>query len=219
MVPPAPALAATAQGATSPGGLIAEGYVPDARFPDGSTRWLSVTLVVPAGPVVSSGPTDSVDLAKPWAVLTETSVESGARVCGRVENPTTFNPGGLRQAGDGEAWHGTSVDVRCDDGAGYQFYRVRWDPGMHWLVRNPFTTQWSEGHVSWWSAPPLRGSVQAWPAANQQAGFVVCGYRSATVQPSEADCFGQRSGYGAVIPETTRITSDAVAVAVAVPAA
>jgi hypothetical protein len=97
------------------------------------------------------------------------------------------------------------VDVTCDDGAGFAFYRVTWTPGPFWLVTNEVATTTMGGVVTSWSTDTVDGTVTLRPLANEQAIVNVCGYRSAT----EAHCFGGTSGYGAVIPSARDVTAQA----------
>jgi hypothetical protein len=204
---PVPVHAAPAQAVTTVGGVLAHGYVSDARYGDG-TRWLEVVFVVPGSQAVSTGPlSDSLDLAKPWAVITEVSVETGAHVCSTATNVSSFDAGRLGLAGGGgEAWRGTSVEVACDDGAGYSLYRVRWDPGSQWLLRNQLTLAHTGGKVQRWSAPPAVGSVETVPLAVQPTTLTVCGVRTVGGTPQPSECF---TGTGTVVPETARLSAEA----------
>jgi len=208
---PVPSHAAAAQAVVSPSGVLAHGYVSNARYGDG-TRWIEVLLVVPDGPAVSSGPVSAaLDMARPWAVLTEVSVETGAHVCARAQNVTAFDPGRLTPAaGGGDAWRGTYVEIACDDGAGFAFYRVQWDAGADWMVRHPLPLAYSGGRIDRWSAPPMYGAVETVPEAVQQSTLSVCGLRGGQQAPNPEECV---SGYGTVVPETARITAQVASTA------
>ncbi len=207
-----PASAGLAQVVTASGGVLAQGYVPDATFPDGSTRWFEVTLGVPGGAVTSTGVAGPVDVSRPWAVVTETIVsgahgsqqENGLQVCGQAQNPLRSSAGTVT----GTTWTGAFVDVTCNDHTGYEFFRVGWDAGPYWMVTSPVATAPMGGQVTQWSAPDVRGTVTLWPTANQQSRVTVCGYHSAQSQP---DCFGRASGYGAIVQSATGMVTEAIA--------
>lgn len=185
--------------------LVAHASTSDIPFADGTERVLSVSLVVPKGATTGTAPTGLVDLARPWAVVTETSLSTGRDVCSSVANPEDWNEGSL--AADSITWVGAWVDVRCDDGNGYLFYRVHWEPGPYWLVTNPVVTTLMGGQVSLWSAGGMRGSVQLRPKANSPAVVTVCGHRA----DDGVDCFAHRSGYGAVIVSSDGMEAQAIA--------
>lgn len=211
-------VAAPVQVASSDDGVFAQGYVPDAAFDDGSTRAISVTLAVPRGAVRGTSVVGPVDFARPWAVVSETIVSdpasdhatNGTEVCNEVSNPERWDAGSPGR--NGEAWIGTSVDVRCGDGSEYLFYRVHWDPGPYWIVTNPVLTLWMGGQATSWSSHDMRGTVELWPTANQQTKFTVCGHRTETDLPRDVDCFGKQSGQGVVVPSTSGMVVQAVAV-------
>lgn len=175
---------------------------------------LSVTLAVPQGATTATPATGSVDLARPWVVVTETistdpasgHTRNGREVCSSVSNPDGWSAGSL--APDGVTWVDASVDVGCDDGNGYLFYRLHWEPGPFWLVTNQVTTTVMGGQVTTWSTDTVQGTVELHPRANQQAVVSVCGYREAT----GFDCFDRRRGHGAVIPSTDGMVAQAVSV-------
>lgn len=209
--------AAPAQTARSDDGVLATATVHDAVFPDGTTRWLSVTLAIPRGGVHSTEPISSVDMGRPWALFTETVVSdparnnstSGSVVCNQVTNPGRYDAGSLNARGN--AWDGTTVDVRCEDGSGYAFYRVQWKPARDWpLVTNQVTTAWMGNQVTKWSAANAQGSIEMWPTAQQQSVVSICGVRSSPADDGpDSRCF---EGAGQVIPSTNGMTVHAAAV-------
>lgn len=206
---PTPAPAEVAQIVTSDAAVFAQGTIGNLTYPDGSTRLLSVVLAIPQGKVTASPAVRGVDLGRPWATVSETIVSDpaaghagdGTQVCSTASNPQRFEPGALT----GDSWVGTSVDVTCDDGAGYQFYRILWDKGPYWLVSNQVTAASMGSQLTSWSSSSLRGTVELWPQANQQAKVTVCGYRPGTTHPN---CFGP--GEGLVIPSTNRMVVQAI---------
>lgn len=195
------------QTAHSNDGLLAHGYV-DLPFPDGTTRRIDVTLVVPRGNPTSTPATGMIDLRRPWTVVSQWITDDppsqarhdGTRSCESLFNPSTIREGS--RSPDGRAWVGTSVDVVCDDGAGFDFYRVTWSPGPFWLVTNEVATAVMGGTLTTWATERASGVVTGRPLANQQAVVTVCGHRLRHVE-----CFGGASGWGTVIPSVDKMTT------------
>jgi hypothetical protein len=208
--PPSSGALLAHQVARSDRGVFAQGYV-DLPFADGSVRRLEVTLAVPQGPVAGTAPTASVDLRRPWAAVSEWVItdpasghrRNGTQPCRGVANPNRWDPGALSD--DGRTWVGTSVDVTCDDGAGFVFYRMTWEPGPFWLVDNQVATTAMGGLVTSWSADGASGTVALRPLANEQAVVTVCGHRAG----GGVDCFGGTTGWGAVVPSLDGMAAEA----------
>lgn len=200
--------AAPMQTARSHDGLFAN-VVQDALFPDGSTRWLSVSLVIPRGAVTGTEPLVSLDVARTWALFEELTA-SGDVVCSRAVNPSRVSEGSLSPLGD--SWDGTSVDVTCEDDSGYDFYRVRWKPVPDWpLITNQVTTNWRGNQVTTWSAANAKGTVEMVPTANQQSIVSICGFRPGSADRDAGfDCFDE--GRGQVVPSVDGMTVHAAAV-------
>ena len=109
-----------------------------------ATGWagpFTVTFVKPSGSTVGATTIQGVNLGKPWGSLFEMSTDSPIAGIGHqvlcdtvVTNPATFSPGYQAANYAGEAGQspvnpvsGIYFDASCDDGSGYDFYRVRWD--------------------------------------------------------------------------------------------
>lgn len=207
--------AAPLQTARSQDGLFASATISDALFPDGSTRALSVSLVIPRGAVTGTEALASLDVTRAWAVFGEFIVSdpatnnttSGDAVCSLAANPTRFSEGSLGPRGD--SWDGTSVDVSCGDDSGYDFYRVRWNPRTR-LITNQVTTNWGGSQLTNWSAANARGTLEMVPTADQQSVVSICGFRSGSAdQDAGFDCF---DGWGRVVPSVDGMTVHAAAV-------
>jgi hypothetical protein len=125
----APAGAGAADGGTAvtSSGLAAFGWAD--KF--------TVTFVVPSGPTTGRTTIPGVDLGKPWASLyvlgsgSDLSGIGGTMGCSTVvANPSGYSAGHpALPARQGEIVpvSGIYFDASCDDGGGYDFYRVRWD--------------------------------------------------------------------------------------------
>ena len=101
----------------------------------------TATFVNPSGSTTDASAVPGVDLSKPWGSLFELGAAgstfglgSGVACSTVVTNPASFSAG--YQAYDYSSAFGTSpvnpvsgvyFDATCDDGSGYDFYRVRWD--------------------------------------------------------------------------------------------
>jgi hypothetical protein len=192
-------------------GSVLSGYLNNVAFPDGSVRAFEVLLVVPQGSV-TAGPMGGVDLGRPW-VATTVSLQhdaeynnAGLVVCSTVANPSSWSAGALdhRDHATG-AWHGAFVDVRCDDGAGYDFYRVAWDPGPYWWRVNAISRNWAQLPLYPWSGGGLQGTWSMAIDGIQTTHLVVCGYRAGAAR----SCVTGTSG-GSVRHTQTSLTVTAV---------
>jgi hypothetical protein len=119
----AASIAAQGQAAAATDGTVALGktsYVDAA----GVTHGFWGTFVIPAGTVTGTGQigSDPVDLQKPWVNFAETLSTDRYALCLQNSNPTSYSAGTPGSAPGTVT--GLYVDVRCDDGAGYQFYRL-----------------------------------------------------------------------------------------------
>jgi hypothetical protein len=78
--------------------------------------------MAPSGTITGTGPVggSGVDLRRPVAKL---SIWDGHRGCTEWGNPLRFDPG--RPGAKPGSVTGTSFDMACDDGAGFDFYRVK----------------------------------------------------------------------------------------------
>jgi hypothetical protein len=199
--------ATAGQVAISMSGVFAQTGIYDAHFADGSTRFFTALLVTP-GVATASPASGSLDIGRQWAVLTEwmsSDPASGYQRDGQMLCSTATNPSTATSSADSAGtWNGASVDLRCDDGAGYAFYRVQWSASpSSVLVTNPVTALWMGGEETRWSANGLNGMVNLWPTAAEITTASVCGYRAGTpTEPGHFDCFGGRHGDGYVVPST-----------------
>lgn len=174
--------------------LYAEATV-EVPFPDGSVRLFQVTFTAPQGTVTGTDGMDGLDLRQPFAAVTQTNRTTWTQVCSQASNPATWTAGAVPAGDDG--WTGTSVDVTCDDGSGFAFYRIGWESGSYTLITNQVTAAYAGGLVAPWSADTAQGSIELRPTANQQSVVRVCGHRA----DGTVDCFGDATGFGAVMPE------------------
>ncbi len=233
-----PAVPPRTQVATATEGMYAQGSSGYVEFPDGTTRWFSAMLVVPDGTVVGSPAVEDADLREPWAILSQQAwgegegggLSGGPEVCHRFVNPTSFSTGHPGRTatwpagGPRPIWTGTSFDVTCDDGAGYEFYRVHFDPyrysadrEAHVRTRATFGLPQTDVRYWGWSAPhDVNGSLQAQPQGVQSASMSVCGYRWEQVEDEAepqlvSDCYG--SGLGRIVPAVDTLTATLYTVA------
>jgi|SRR5579884_920483 len=203
---PVAAAAAAGQTAVSLSGAYAQATIFGATFPDGSTRMFSAVLSRPDVAVATPG-IGPVDLSRPWAVLTETMLNdpaTGYADNGRTLCSTATNPSASEMEFGGAV---ASVDVTCDDGAGYAFYQVQWSVAPQWaLVTNPVTSLWMGDEVTTWSADGVTGTVDLWPSTTQVTGAIVCGYRPGA--GGHPDCFGQGGLNGLVVPSSNLMLAE-----------
>lgn len=231
------------QVATATAGTYAQGGTGYVDFPDGSTRWFTAMLVVPEGVVTGTPAVEDADLREPWAIVSERAwdrddpgggLSGGSEVCHRLVNPASFHPGhsGPRAtwpaSGPKPTWEGMYFDVTCDDGAGYDFYRVHFDNYVSpWSGRESFIHRRSAtGHPLtdaryWgWSAPyRVNGLIEADPGGVQSAATTVCGHRweervgedGVPFLEEVVDCYGP--GLGRIMVDVTALNAQMYVVA------
>jgi hypothetical protein len=156
-------------------GLVAAGNAGD----------FTVTLVVPSGPTTGASTVPGVDFGKPWASFFELGTQAPLDGIGhsvacptQVINPTSFSAGYQAAnyppppaqwaneppmgnwSGPLEPVSGIYFDVTCNDGSGYDFYRVRWDD---WL------DPWTGRPQALW--PGTGGAGGYWGSSVQDGGY------------------------------------------------
>lgn len=190
------ARAADAVAARSEKGIVAYGALHDYRgaYP----RTFQVQLVVPQGLTVSSGRLAGVDLSRAWTVVSSDSADGYGR-CSSIANPSQYSAGQEK----GDHWAGVYVDVRCDDGAGYSFYRFTWASDWQLSTDPLITTKTGGQPIRFW-ADTVTGVTQAKPDVEQMGAVTACGYRSGGRPP---ECFA--SGSGLVVVSSTGVTTTA----------
>lgn len=101
----------------------------DIENPWGNGVFYQVVMVQPAGTTVAT-PGD-VDLSRPWVVMAAATpgVPLNTYACLSLDNPVQ---GHLSPAYPASG----SVDVSCNDGTGYDFYRVTWSQASWWPQYN-----------------------------------------------------------------------------------
>jgi hypothetical protein len=199
----------------SSSGLIASGSVwpQDMVLADGSSLDFNVMLVVPQGEVTATPSGGPFDAARPWVhvnVWKRNNVNyTVAEVCRTIVNPKRWSAGALNPAHvftttewspeyrttyTAPAWEGTSVDVRCNDRSGYDFYRVTWgQDSFSWLVTNKVAVAWGTSPVLTWTGSNVQGTTTSNATAYSTHPLRVCGHRpNGTVK-----CY---SGTGRVVP-------------------
>jgi hypothetical protein len=189
--------AADAVAARSDKGVVAYGVVYDDRgaYP----RAFQVQLVVPQGPTIASGLLSGVDLSRAWVVVSSDSADGNGK-CSNIANPSQFSAGRDK----GGHWAGLYVDVRCDDGAGYSFYRFTWASDWQ-LTTDPLITTKTGGQPIRFWADTVSGVTQAKPDVEQMGAVTACGYRA----NRPPDCFA--SGSGLIVVSGTGVTTTATA--------
>lgn len=150
-------------------------------------------LMLPGGNVEGSGPQrpNDPDLREPWVALVKTATDAAGR--GRTECIGFSNPASA-------SYEGAAIgrvpsmfaDVKCDDGLGYEFYRLHWrgtepiefGPAQSTVPRGPFQKWWRSVYV--FDRPHYAGGVE-WSTLRHDnvsaAKFAICGHRD-----REVDC-------------------------------
>jgi hypothetical protein len=183
-LPPAKA-AGTPFGARSEKGLVAYGTLFVNRDSAPSIIF-EVRFVVPQGPTVSTDGVlpSGVDLSRPWVAVSAGSSD-GSGHCSTFANPSSYSAGSRK----GDRWTGLFVDVVCDDGADYGFYRVSWT-SENWLISNPMITATTGSQPVPFGTDVAHGVISSWPEAEQMGGMTVCGFRHGRAPR----CFGGGQG-------------------------
>lgn len=172
--------------ARSEKGLVAYGTLFVNRG-DAPSNIFEVRFVVPQGPTVSTGGVlpAGVDLSRAW-VAVSAGASDGYGHCSTLANPSRYSAGAQK----GDRWTGLHVDVTCDDGAGYEFYRFTWT-SENWLVSNPMVTATTGSQPVPFSTDAANGVITSWPETEQWGGMTVCGFRHGRA----ATCFGGGQGF------------------------
>jgi hypothetical protein len=216
--------------AVTSSGLVASGWA--GKF--------TITLVVPSGSTTGASTVSGVDFSHPWASLFELGTESPLNGVGHtaacptvVTNPTSFSAGyqaanyppppaqWVNQpsmghwSGPPEPTSGIYFDVACNDGAGYDFYRVQWDDvsgapypaGQPWpLFPTTFGELFSGGGTFYWGSSVQDGgyrgtlSVPFDNNAGEAAGITVYGHNASGFH-------FVTGGSGGVVPQGGDITT------------
>jgi hypothetical protein len=182
---------AGAQTASSPGGVVFQGFVPNGA--DGNFDAIGAA---PAAPAVSSGPgrPGDADLAKPWVMFTELAYNPTRLVCSTFVNPLQF-----AVSDDGKS---VAFDVSCDDGRGYTGYHVTFDcvtEGGH-CGPMTFPLYWfAGGYTTGMPSFKLAYTTRQWGTAKMR----VCGIGG------DGRCFerppGEHPG-GTMVPQSASLT-------------
>jgi hypothetical protein len=159
-----------------------------------------VTLVVPQGSTTSSGAVlpSGIDMSRPWVAVSLRSPYSGGS-CGNFANPVGYSAGEQQ----GNRWVGTYVDVACNDGSGYEFFRITW-PAKLGIVSNPVSFALRGVDPAQFSTPTADGLIHAWPDFEQKDFPTLCGHRPWVGW----ECFGDGTGH--VQKSSTGILTTAV---------
>jgi hypothetical protein len=117
----------------SSGGFIATGgaFIPSTQGYGG----ISATFVAPSGTCTGGSVVTGVDFCKPWASVVEGYANGGvvgSQNCATLVNPTSWDegwsvtPAANWSSSDAptQPRSGIYVDAACNDGSGYDFYRV-----------------------------------------------------------------------------------------------
>ena len=190
------------------GGLVASGLASSA-----SGSELTMTFVIPRG-ALGFSPVAGVDFSKPWGSLTVQpgngatfGVESH-QACAVVTNPSTWTTGyePINDAGDpAQPLSGIYFDTPCQDGSGYDFYRVQWDDYPDpWTGRpeHVFIDGLRTNTYYWGSTVQTRdahGTVTSFDDAIESARVSVYGHDAHGLHPVTL------SGIGNVVPAASVI--------------
>jgi len=101
----------------------------DVENPFGNGMFYQVVVVQPSGVTVATP--GGVDLSRPWVVMAAATpgVPFNTYACLSLDNHTS---GHLAPAYPASGF----VDVSCNDGLGYDFYRVTWSQASWWPAYN-----------------------------------------------------------------------------------
>jgi hypothetical protein len=123
-----------AASAISSGGFVATGgaFIPSSQGQGG----ISATFVAPSGTCTGGSSVSGVDFCKPWVSVVEGYASGGfvgSQNCATVANPTGWSSGSLvtpasnwpTSGAPTQPLSGIYVDAACNDGSGYDFYRVQ----------------------------------------------------------------------------------------------
>jgi hypothetical protein len=131
----APAAASAGQPANN-AAAVGSGLIATGGFAAADGNVFIANFIIPAPGTSESPHGGGVSFAKPWASLEKWNgappAVGSTYPCSVVANPTSWSAGypvetteniahGLRPLS------GVYFDVACEDGSGFQFYRVRWD--------------------------------------------------------------------------------------------
>ncbi len=179
------------QSAVVTGGWMAKGglHTKDGR---GGTNFFFAMLMRPGGDVDGNGPQrpGEPDLREPWVALLQTSTDALGK--NRTECVSLANPASARYDGTGrDEIPAIFADVQCDDGRGYDFYRVEWrgtEPMEFGGARSTFPLgpaqdYWSTPYV--YDRPHYSGGTtrMSFHYDNSSgAVFRICGHRDASVE-------------------------------------
>jgi hypothetical protein len=121
--------------AVSAGGIIV--YGDFVLSPSRGQEGVPFTFVIPSGTSTGASLVPGVDFSKPWAAFAVGYADGFGQVvangCSTVSNPTSWSAGqpvtNPQSGADRpiKPLSGIYFDVRCDDGSGYDFYRVQVD--------------------------------------------------------------------------------------------
>jgi hypothetical protein len=212
-----------AQTVVSSSGLIARGSLFWDRMTtaNGEPQEFRVELVVPQGEITSTGTIDGLDLARPTVRVSAWRYDAlwyHTQSCWSASNTDSFGAGGLNPSHEfpdgrynppdpqpwyGPSWEGVWVDVRCDDGSGYDFYRVEWTENpWSWLYSTTLSIN-QQTDVETWSAENAQGTLTTKLQKAQTTDLRVCGWKSGVV----GQCFTGVGGW--VLPQTGQMISTA----------
>jgi hypothetical protein len=182
---------AEVQAMTATSGIVSQASVFEslAAFPGG--RHFEADFALPEGVVTGTGPTASgdPDLRKPFAALVE--VDNGIQcwTLSNLENYDVSQRDGLIKV---------RFDARCDDGRGYDFYRVYLDA----RERRGVTANWSVWFGDRRSNATPHGQIAVTHREQAYVDMRVCG----VVGGFETNCF---SGFtiGTTYPNNPNLTA------------
>jgi hypothetical protein len=124
---PAQAIQAGGQVVSASAGVATNNSWTTFTDPQGGTRRFLASFYAPSGSVTGTDPVGPgvLDMRKPFAYFASSPVSgSSSGGCITMTNPTSYDlgvPGSVPQA-----LTDVYFDVKCNDGSGFQFYRVRW---------------------------------------------------------------------------------------------
>jgi hypothetical protein len=197
------------------GGLVATGGF---SAPNGDV--FTATFVIPTSGAAESPHSGGVSFARPWASLEKwNGAPPGigtADPCSTVTNPTSWSAGyqvssPYYSPPGQQPRSGVYVDIVCNDGSGFQYYRVRWDDAVSafgGLQPVADTSQRPPEWSYWGSAVQQLGGahgtllVRADGAEN--ASLSICGFDGSTFH-----CLAPTgpSGTGGVLKPTASLVS------------